>query len=143
MATPASKVINGSEVVFSIRTGSTAVAIAYSRKASISMTANMLDVTTKESVNGWAESIPTSKAWSGSVDGLMIWGTNMALFTDAISNRTQLELQFSKTTGLTGDTIYSGSAWIESVDIDASQDEALSYSVKFTGNGALNKTVKA
>ena len=134
---------NGSDLLFFLGTGSTSTPIAMSRSCSISISSSMVDTTTKDSTGGWAESIPVGKSWSGSVEGLVVWGTNLTTFTNAILNKTLLDLQFKRPAGLTGDIIFSGAAWIESCDIDASQDEAVTYSVKFTGCGALTQTVKA
>lgn len=139
MATPS--LFNGSDLLFFVGSGSTSVAIAMSKTCSLSIQANMVDTTTKDSVGGWAESIPVGKSWSGSVDGLVVWG-NLNQFTDAIFNKTLLEIQFKERAGITGSAIYGGSAWIESLDVDASQDEAVTYSVKFTGCGVLVKTTK-
>lgn len=129
---------NGSDLLFFI--GSQPVAM--SRTCSISIKTNMVDTTTKDSVGGWAESLPVGKSWTGKVDGLVVWG-NVEQFSDAIIDRTLLQISFKKRDSVAGDPVYSGSAWIESFDMDAGQDAAVTYSIAFTGCGALSSTTSA
>ena len=142
MAT-APNLFNGSDLLFYIGTGTTAVPIAMSRSCSLSLSATSVDSTTKDSVGGWNESLMMGRSWTGSVDGLVVWGTNVSVFTNAIFNKTLLDIQFKRSNGIAGDIIFSGAAWIESFDIEAGQDEAVTYSVSFTGCGELKQTVKA
>ena len=133
---------NGSDLYFSIGTGSTAVPIAMSKSCSITMTSTMLDTTTKDSVGGWAESIPVGRSWNGETSGLVVWGTNLTQLTNAINNRTLLDLKLERRDAIAGDIVFTGAAWISDFNLDAAQDEAVSYTVSFTGCGELVQTVK-
>jgi hypothetical protein len=60
----------------------------------------------------------------------------------AIANRTAVTVKFttvSGTTPVTGDLIWSGSAFIESMDITADMESPVTYSVSFTGTGQLTQ----
>lgn len=133
---------NGSNLLFYIGTGNTATPIAVSRTASISLAATTVDTTTKDSVGGWAESLMVGRSWSGSVGGLVVWGAPVTVFSSAMFDRTLLDIQFKRKDAVAGDIIFSGAAWIESFDMEASQDEAVTYAVKFTGCGPLVQTLK-
>jgi len=134
---------NGSDLLFYIGSGSTATPIAMSTSCSLSIASTSVDTTTKDSVGGWAETLMLGRSWSGTVDGLVVWGSNVTVFTDALFNRVPLDIKLQRRDGVAGDIIFEGTAWIESFDMTAGKDEAVSYSVKITGNGALTKTVKA
>lgn len=134
MATPI--LFNGSDLLFFI--GSTPIAM--SRSCSISLNASMVDTTTKDS-GSWAESIPTSRSWTGSAEGLVVWNDNLSDFTDAFIGKTLLSISFKQRVSATSDIVYNGEAWIESIEVSAEQDAAVTYSVNFTGTGALVKTV--
>ena len=134
---------NGSNLIVYIGTGSTATPIAMSRSCSISLAGTSVDSTTKDSTGGWAESIQVGRNWSANVEGLVVWGSDVTQFTSAIFDRKLLDLQLKRSDGLTGSIILSGSAWVESYEISASQDEAVTYSVSFTGCGELKQTLKA
>ena len=134
---------NGSNLIVYIGTGTTATPIAMSRTASISIAGSTVDTTTKDSVGGWSESLMVGRNWSANVEGLVVWGSDVTQFTSAIFDRKLLDLQLKRSDGLAGTIILSGSAWVESYEISASQDEAVTYSVSFTGCGALTQTVKA
>jgi TP901-1 family phage major tail protein len=133
MATPTQQLVNGSDFVFFLED----VEIGGSRTCSISVQSNMLDITTKQSQGGWAQSIPVSRSWSGTISGLAVWAEHIPLFHNAIKNKTLLDFAFKQRVSETNAITFTGACWIESYDIEAGQDEAVSYSVNFTGYGEL------
>jgi len=132
MAT-APSLFNGSDLLIFIGT----TAIAMSKSCSLSIEANMVDTTTKDSVGGWAESIPVGRNWTASVEGLVVWNENIKQFTDAIINKTMLDIKLAQRLSTGDDLEYKGSAFIASVEITAEQDAAVTYSISLTGCGAL------
>jgi TP901-1 family phage major tail protein len=141
MATPI--LFNGSELGVYIGTGSTATIIGMSRSCSLSLSTEMVDITTKDSVGNWGESMPTSKSWSMSVEGLAMWNEqSVGKMYSAFTNRTLLDIQLKRSLGLTGEIQFTGQAWLESYDLEGGQDEAVTYSISLTGCGALTQTVK-
>lgn len=133
----ANKFLNGSDLLVFLGTGSTATALGYSRNCSVSLSTNMADATTKSN-DGWEESIPTTKSWSVDADGLGVWGENIKEFVAAFDSRLPLQVSFKPSVVVTGTTmVYSGTAYIESLDIDAPMEDGVSYKLSLKGSGIL------
>ena len=122
--------------------------IAHSTSCTLSFNVDTPDASDKESL-GWATEIGGQMSWSLTTDGLATvdpaatasYYTTGELMT-AIANRTAVTVKFttvSGTTPVTGDLIWSGSAFIESMDITADMESPVTYSVSFTGTGALTQ----
>jgi predicted secreted protein len=137
-------VFNGTSLVVLI--GSEVVAHATS--CSLSFSVDLPETTDKQSA-GWVEHLGGAKSWSLTTDGLATvdpaatasYYTTGELMT-AIANRTAVQVKFttvSGTTLVTGDLIWSGSAFIESMDITADMESPVTYSVSFTGTGQLTQ----
>ena len=135
-------VFNGTSLV--VLVGSEVVAHATS--CSLSFSVDLPESTDKQS-SGWTEHIAGAKSWSLTTDGLATvdpaatanYYTTAEIMT-AIANRTAVQVKFttvSGTTPVTGDIYWSGSAFIESMDITADMESPVTYSVSFTGTGAL------
>jgi TP901-1 family phage major tail protein len=133
--------LNGSDLLVFIGTGSTATAIGYSRSCSISLSTNMADATTKSN-DGFTEVIPTTKSWEVSVEGLGVWNDNIKQFVDAYSARTPLAISFYPKDITTGQMKYSGTAYLESLEISGEMEDGVTYSVSLKGSGALAITAK-
>lgn len=125
------KNIRGLEVLIYI--GSTAV--GGQRGASLSMSADELDITDKNTV-GYKKFLVGLKEWSISCDGLVVAGEAGydALF-DAFINGTIVKVQFKKD----GSFGYEGEMVVSSMDFDAQYDDALTYSCELKGAGDLTK----
>lgn len=119
-----------------------ATPIANSRSASFKVTSQFADSTTKDSVGAFSESIPSIKSWEISTEGLAVWG-EIDQWIDAVSNGTQLTISFKPLNQVTGDIAYSGTAFVESCEVNADNAEVVTYSVQFKGSGALTQTPKA
>jgi hypothetical protein len=64
----------------------------------------------------------------------------------AIANRTPGTVKFTTVSGTTvvsGDLIWSGSAFIESMEITADMESPVTYSATFTGTGVLTQATNA
>ena len=140
-------VFNGTSLVVLIGTE----VIGYATSCSLSLAIDTPDASTKQSL-GWADEIGGQKSWSLTTDGLAtVVPGSVATYisTTELSNlaiaRTAVTVKFTTVnndtvggvTPVTGDTIYSGSAFIESVDITADMENPVTYSVSFKGTGAL------
>jgi predicted secreted protein len=104
---------------------------------SISIEHSVRDVTTKDS-GGWSESLEGLRSWSASASGLTAFDSTYGTdeLDDIITGRTAVTIMFS--TEVTGDTRYTGSAYITSMSIDSpAQEETVTYAVEFQGTGAL------
>ena len=126
------KNIRGLEVLIYI--GSTAV--GGQRGASLSMSADELDITDKNTV-GYKKFLVGLKEWSISCDGLVVAGEAGydALFNAFIAGDI-VTVQFKKEDGSFG---YEGEMVVSSMDFDAQYDDALTYSCELKGAGDLTK----
>ena len=106
------------------------------RGASLSMSADELDVTDKNTV-GYKKFLVGLKEWSISCDGLVCVGEEGydALF-NAFINGSVIEVQLKKKDGTFG---YQGPVVIASMDFDAQYDDALTYSCELKGAGDLTQ----
>lgn len=116
--------------------------IAHSRKASFKMNRQLADSTTKDSIEGWTESLESLKSWEVSTEGLAVWGDSGKWY-DMITNGTAVTISFKPTTQESGDITFSGMAFAESVEINSEMGEVVTYSINFKGTGKLNAIPKA
>jgi predicted secreted protein len=114
------------------------VIIGCATSSELSVNVDLADATCKDD-GGWADHIHGLRDWSVSTDGLVAYdGTNNIgdLYT-LLSGRTSVTLKF--TTNVTGDLVFSGTASVASISVSAEMEAAVTYSVEFTGKGALTK----
>ena len=146
-------VFNGTSLVVLIGTE----VIGYATSCSLSLAIDAPDASTKQSL-GWADEIGGQRSWSLTTDGLatVVPGTVATYVTTAELNalaiaRTAVQVKFTTVdnstvggvTPVTGDVIYSGSAFIESVDMTADMENPVTYSVSFKGTGPLTIATNA
>jgi len=146
-------IFNGTSLVVLIGTE----VIGYATSCSLSLAVDTPDSSTKQSL-GWAEHIGGQKSWSLTTDGLatVVPGTVATYVTTAELNalaiaRTAVTVKFTTVdnstvggiTPVSGDVIYSGSAFIESVDLTADMENPVTYSVSFVGTGVLTIATNA
>ena len=114
-------------------------AVGGQRGASLSMSADELDITDKNTT-GYKKYLVGLKEWSISCDGLVCDGEEGydALF-NAFINSDIVKVQLKKEDGTFG---YEGDMVIASMDFDAQYDNALTYSCELKGAGDLTKIVK-
>jgi len=142
-------VFNGTSLVVLIGTE----VIAFATSCSLSIAIDTPDASTKQSL-GWADEIGGQKSWSLTTDGLATvvpGATATYISTSELTAlavaRTAVSVKFTTVdnstlngvTPVTGDSIWSGSAFIESVDITADMENPVTYSVSFKGTGALTQ----
>jgi len=110
---------------------------AYTRSNTLSLTADTVDVTSKDSAL-WAEVLPTVKSWSISVDGLVALNSsaNADKLIDLLIPGTSVVVKF--TTHKIGDKYWYGSGYCTSIEISAPNADVVTYSATFSGSGALN-----
>lgn len=115
------------------------VALAYATECSISINAEMRSLSHKDTDGtggGWAEKAPGEKSATGSTSGLYAEDNNAAAALFAkLADGTPLTITF--TTNETGDTVWSGEAFLVSLEINAANNESVTYSASWEFNGAL------
>ncbi len=137
-----SGIINGTE--FGVYDGSTL--IAYSTSGSVSINHSLRDISNKDS-SGWKEQLEGQRDWEVSCEGMVafltaaggaVGGKTMdEMFTSYLATRTELTVMFS--TEVSGDYKYSGSAWLTSMSMDSPNEDNTTYSLSFSGTGALTQ----
>ena len=137
-------VFNGTSLVVLVGTE----VVAHATSCSLSFSVDLPETTDKQS-GGWVEHLGGAKSWSLTTDGLATvdpaatsnYFTTGELMT-ALANRAAVVVKFttvSGTTPVSGDLVWSGTAFIESMDITADMESPVTYSVSFTGTGALTQ----
>lgn len=139
-------VFNGTSLVVLVGTE----VVAHATSCSLSISADLPDATTKES-GGWTDHIAGLRSWSLTTDGLATvepTGTNYTVgdLFSALNSRTSVTVKFTTVNGSTpivGDLIWSGSAFLDSLDITADMESPVTYSASFTGTGVLTQATNA
>lgn len=124
--------LNGSDLLIYIG----ANPVAFSRSCSISMNTAFADATTKDN-NSYSESIPTTRSWECSVDGLAVFGSNIKDFMAAFTAKTLIDIKVSPRNAAASELVYKGKAYIESLEISGEMEDGVTYSVSLKGTGAL------
>lgn len=101
------------------------------RGASLEMSSDAIETTAKG--ESWKTQVASLKAWTVSADGLYV-ASDLAYksLQTAFANGTEVDLSLTN-----GTITYSGKALISSLSVDVPYDDAMTYNVSFTGNGAL------
>ena len=132
--------INGTNLV--IKVGG--VPILKATTASIEMSVDMPDATTKDS-QGWAEFFAGVRSWTLSSDGLIDYATSASVETDELVAmliaRSTVAVTFGTST--TGDMLLSGNAYVSSISQTADMESPSGFSVSFQGTGALTQSTVA
>ena len=140
---PTTGIFNGTNLVVLVGTE----VVAHSTSCSLSISADLPDSTTKSSL-GWASQIAGLRSWSITTDGLATvepTGTSYIVgdIFSALNGRQIVTVRFTTvSSGNTlepGDLIWSGLAFVESLDLTADMESPVTYSVSFTGQGVLTQ----
>jgi len=132
--------INGTNLV--IKVGG--VAILKATTASLELSVDMPDATTKDSA-GWAEFFAGVRSFTLSTDGLIDYATAAAVETDELVAmliaRSTVAVTFGTSTA--GDMLLSGNAYVSSISQTADMESPSGFSVTFQGTGALTQSTVA
>ena len=133
-----SGIFNGTNLIVKVD----GTAIGHTTSCSLSLSLDMSDATTKDSA-GWSEGIPAVKSGEISFDGLVDYsdGTNAIELADLLIARTEVTAVFG--TATTGDSIYTASGYITSLEQTADMEASVSYSGTITITGAITKSTNA
>mgnify|MGYP003665969031 FL=1 len=140
--------LNGTEL--GVYIGGTLV--AYSTSASLNVNHSPRSTSNKED-GGWETAMEGYRNWDVSCDALYAWldpagsaisnETLSELFTSYITTRASFTLTFGVTSSTTGDTKYTGTAWLTSASLSAPDQDTSTFSVSFQGSGELTQTIAA
>lgn len=140
---PSQSIMNATDVVIQISEddGSTYDIIGRATSASLSVSMETRDVTTKQSA-GNAEFLEGLKSFTLSGDGLVVYTIAGDFDTpdnlyNILNNRTKVKVKFGSTTS--GEIDYTGDAFLTSYEQEAGVEENTTYSFSFQGTGALTQ----
>ena len=156
-----SNVIMGSDLMVFIGNKT----IGFATSCSLELSGDATDISNKDFGNGWSSSKITNRSWTVSSENMYAEKADMDntsesfedLF-DAYVNGTELTIKWQPTTnynaaervndkpaaGWTGSGVsYSGKATVTSLSASADNGSAGTFSVTFTGMGAITKTPAA
>ena len=137
--------INGTQLVALVDNGNGhgPVACSFSQDCKLNIDLGTANATTKDS-GGWDEIIPTNNKWSLDCNGLVDFHPsstvhNVADLFNAMANKQPLTVQFALASGgITGDELWSGTAYITKLEMNAKDKDVVSYSATFEGTSFLN-----
>jgi predicted secreted protein len=143
---PTTGIFNGTSLVVLVGTE----VVAHATSCTLSISADLPDSTTKQS-GGWTDHIAGLRSWSITTDGLATvepTGTSYVVgdIFSALNGRGTVTVKFTTANGSTpivGDLIWSGSAFVESLDLTADMESPVTYSASFTGTGVLTQATNA
>ena len=114
------------------------VAVGQSKSFTINLNQELIDATTKGS-GGWKDHLAGLKDWSADIEALVDFGQSEGLsecFSD-VTNGTSLTVKFG--TEVTGDSRWTGTAYVSNLSWSAPMEDVVTYSFSVTGSGALSE----
>lgn len=132
-------VFNGTNLILKFHsTDGSEAAIGHSTSASLSLSADLPDATTKDS-SGYNEVIAGTRTGEISFEGLIAYddSNNVIEAADYLLARTKIFWEFG--TEETGDAVYSGAGFLNSVEMSAEMESPASYSGSITVTGSISK----
>ncbi len=124
--------------------------VAYSTSATLNVNHSPRSTSNKED-GGWETAMEGYRNWDVSCDAMYAWldpagsaisnETLSEIFTGYIHTRASFTLTFGVTSTTTGDTKYTGTAWLTSASLSAPNEDTATFSVSFQGSGALTQTI--
>jgi TP901-1 family phage major tail protein len=117
------------------------VAIAKATDCTISISGETRDTSHKDIGTGegagWAGASYGKKSWEGTCSALYAEDDSFETLWDAFNGNTAIAVEFSD--GVVGNKKFTGSAIITSLEQNAPDNEDVTFSVSFAGNGALTR----
>ena len=130
--------------------------VAAAKTCSFEETAELEDISTKDSTGSAKQNSTKGKSWNGSVDALVLNTTDtgaqaLDYFIKKIVSGEKVGVKFTETEGdknrtavsdATNEIKVTGTALINDVTIKSTVNEEITLSIKFIGYGPLTKSVK-
>ena len=130
---------NATDVLLKVTTASGLEPIAHCTSASLSVSLDLRDSTTKDS-GGFQANLAGLKSWELSGEGFVeIAGVASKADSEELFTTMMNGTAVACTFGLSG-MLYSGDGIITSFSIDAGVEENATYSISITGTGALTQS---
>lgn len=136
---PTVGVFNGTSLLLKFAAdGSTPAVLGHSTSCTLSLSNDLPEATTKTSA-GFQEVISGVKSGEISFEGLVNYdhANNAIQAADLLIAGTKVDWSFG--TGVTGDAVYSGEGFLNSVEMSAEMESPVSFSGSITVTGAISK----
>lgn len=125
--------------------------VAFATNATVHVSQNLEESSSKDSTNNFTEQTPTGISWDMSCDALFsvdadTTGKNGVDALDMVLAQTKVQVQFEQAGGeknrvpTTGGVVYYGDAWVNDISVNAPNRQNASYTIQLTGDGPLQKT---
>lgn len=132
------KAMAGKDMLLAIwnAAGTSILAIAGQKTLKINRSADTIEVTTKDSGDGWKSYIPGLKEWSIDLDGIYIKDDeSQTELSKAFNDGEPVCIKVYDQKAKKG--MFGGLAVITDYPLEASHDDAVTYTMTFTGMGKL------
>jgi TP901-1 family phage major tail protein len=132
-------VFNGTNLILKFHsTDGSEAAIGHSTSATLSLSADLPDATTKDS-SGYNEVIAGTRTGEISFEGLVAYddANNAIEAADYLLARTKIYWEFG--TEASGDDVYSGAGYLNAVEMSAEMESPVTYSGSITVTGSISK----
>ena len=139
----ASTVYNGTNLLLKfIADGGTLATIGHSTSASLSLSMDAPEATSKDS-SGYQEVIAGLRSGEISFEGLVDYtdSQNVPQMATLMENRSKIDWSFGTTT--TGDTVFSGEGFITSIETSGEMESAVTYSGTIVTTGSITTAVNS
>jgi predicted secreted protein len=139
----ASTVYNGTNLLLKfIADGGTLATIGHSTSASLSLSMDAPEATSKDS-GGYQEVIAGLRSGEISFEGLVDYTDtqNVPAMATLMENRSKIDWSFGTTT--TGDTVFSGEGFITSIETSGEMESAVTYSGTIVTTGSITTAVNS
>ena len=136
---PTTGVFNGTNLILKvINDGGSPVATGHTTSATLSLSADMPEATSKDS-SGFQEVIAGVMSGEITFEGLVAYDDSAGAdeITTYLLGRTKVDWTFS--TATTGDTLYSGEGFISSCEVSPEMESPVTYSGTITTTGAITQ----
>lgn len=134
----AAKAVAGKDILLGVFNddGTKLLAIAGQKSLSIKQSADTIEITSKDTDGGWKSYLPGMKEWSLDLDGIYVTSDESHKeLSKAFNKNNPLCLKVYNVKQKKG--MFGGIAVITEYDLDASYDDAMTYSASFSGQGKL------
>ena len=126
-------VINGSDFLLYIDASHP---IGLSTSGSVALTSDMRDISNKDTV-GWAAYLPGIKKWTASCEALTAFDKTYNYFYLMNLQIQKTLISFSLKTSNADNEVISGTVYINSIQLNAPNEQNTTFSISFQGTGQL------
>lgn len=117
------------------------VAIAKATTGSISFDKETREISHKDQANSWSQVIGGRKSFNGSCEAYLAEGESFESLWAAYEADTILTMEFS--TDVSGDKFFDCQCKITNLEVNAEDNEEVTYSVSFSGYGQPTRSTVA